>query len=275
MQRTSVFFAALALSSVVCAQTEPVPTRIHTELYGTTAPGAVGIECDIWDLDNEATQIRISGGAPGDLACLFIGAAQSSTPTPWGTLLVPPTAIPAVGIFDVLGNFELPINLARAEWVGADLFFQGACLDIAQARLDLSWGLQVTYHDGNPPLPASYTGTPLTYTEGPPITVTPLRQENPYVETMHQAVFEFAVPTHGWQVYEQDILRVGNELEIYLKLEAPSPDWNVPLVPTTIRLPMDLGADVGDFITIFVWESVAMTSPPEVYNKAAVVDTKY
>ena len=127
---------------------------------------------------------------------------------------------------------------------------------------------------GNPQPPAAYTGSSPTY-EGPPITVTPVRQENPYVETMHQAVIEFAVPTHGWQVTEQDVYMVGNELMVYLKLDAPHPSWDVPQTPTTIRLPMHYGADPGDYINVFVWESVALTSPPEIYEKAAVVDTRY
>jgi hypothetical protein len=271
MRSKSASLAIIALASVVCAQTEPVPTRIHTEVYGLAGPSPVVISCDVWDIWGEATKIRLSGGGEGDLACLLVDLAPASYPTAWGELLVPPTALVIPGLFDSTGDFTLPIDLSRPEWVGYTVYFQGLCLNSAQ-RLDLSSGLSVTYHDGTPQPSAAFGGP--TY-EGPPLTATLVRQENPSEETMYQLVNEFDVPTGGWDALVVGTQIVDDEMQVHLNLVAPHPSWDVAAIPTTVRLPMDLGVDVGQTIRIFVWESVALTPSLPVYDLAALIDTSY
>ena len=266
--------AITALSGLVCAQTEPVPTRILSEVYGVTEPAAIFISCDVWGNWGQNTNIKITGGAEDDLGCIFVGAAPAALPTPWGPLLVSPTAIPVVGVFNNLGEFAFPIDLAQPAWVGVALHMQGVCLDRQAATIELSGGLKVTYHEGNPQPPEGYFGPPLTY-EGPALTTTLVRHESPFVDTMYSLVNRFAVPTHGYVVENVDNRLEGNELVVEVNLVAPHPSWDVDPTPTTVQFPVDLGPTVGQFVRIFVWESVALTPPLPRFNEAAVIDTDF
>ena len=273
MRLTSVVLAATALSSLVSAQTQ-VPTRIVTEVYGINTPTAIALDFNVWGNWGENTTICLTGGAAGDPACIFVDLTEAALPTPWGSLLVPPTAVPVPGVFDYKGEFELPIDVTRTGWVGSTVHAQGLCLDLQAPSIQLSGGVKVAYREGHEQPPTGYTGPPITYA-GPAYTGTLIRHESPFIDTMFSLVSQVAVPTHGYTIQYTDVQLVNNEVHVYVNLEAPHPSWDVSQDPTTVQLPIELGPTVGEYVRVFVWESVALIPSQPAYEEAAVIDTKF
>lgn len=225
---------------------DPVPVRLMAETYGH-ASGVPGTLAIAFDLGGAAGPVvRVDGATPGAPALMLFAADSASIPVPGvGLLLVRPDAVVLAGTFDAAGRLELPIDVARQEWIDGSIYMQVAQLRFDQAlQVGLTAGLSLRFAAGNAQPPLTYAGPPLTAT---------LAQLGDNSEPYGYALLTTIVtPTSGW-VLRLDALQSTQDVTILqLGLEAPGPEELVAQVLTTHRSFQSFGLDVAPRIEIWV-----------------------
>lgn len=127
----------------------PVPTHVDTRYYGYRANLEPPLRVKIWPYEYDRTTMRVDGGNPGTGAVLFCSAAPDAIPTICGMLLVTPNCVVIPGVFDAEGCFDVPINPGQKTLCGSSFYFQAMEVSNLPSAMKLSWGLEVTYREGN------------------------------------------------------------------------------------------------------------------------------
>lgn len=251
-----LFSACLAQAVAVCvtAQTpqpqNPVPVRLMAETYGHTTgvPDTLGIAFDPGGAAGPV--LRADGGTPGALAVALFAADAATIQVPGvGLLLVRADAVALTGTFDENGRLELPVDVARPDWVGADVYLQFAQVRFApELQIGLSKGLSLRFAAGNAQPPLTYAGPPLTAT-----LVQFTADSEPYGYGLATTI---VAPTAGFTLQLDSVQSTAAVTRLEFWLEAPGPDEIVAQVLTTHRDYRDFGLDVAPRIEVWVRRTV-------------------
>jgi hypothetical protein len=272
--RTLCVVTVAAFGAAAYAQDPaPVPTRVRFTTYGEASGTPLpGPELRIrLEAASGATAIRVTGGWPGELAGVLIGRQPASIPLPFeATLLVDPV-VPVFGAFDSEGSFTVPVDFADPTLVG-DIYFQGLHYLVpgpgkpAVMVFQLTEGLHVTVVPGNAQPALGYSGPPLTAT-----LVVDASAPEPRFELFNRIV----APSTDWDLRLEGVQSELGVTRVYLTLEAPNPNLGVLPVLETKRLPVDLGPAVAERIEIHIQQPTRGVPSPQVFQLAAVIETRF
>lgn len=236
----------------------PVPTRIVTGHYGTSAVAPLVVDCN---LEGAITStIRVGNGTP-DAGCVLLCAARpDAIATPWGTLLVPLDAIPVFGVFDEDGAFQQPVDLANRELCGETAYFQA--IEVGP-QATLSWGFKVKFLPGNAQPELQYTG--------PPLEAVLCKAVSRFIPTLYSTLLHFDVPTHYQSLTVDSVMSSGGVTTVMAVLTRAA-------IPTAGTKPLRTVIDLGPFPTPRVEIMVADEKAGAgclAFALAAVIDTRF
>lgn len=276
MKRNALWIASsLFLAGVVAAQHNPVPTRIETAPYGMSDGMSVAMELDCYLKGPGQPVIRLAGGDAGSTAFLLVGAAPADIRLPWGDILrVTPHAVTVPGVFDGEGKFEMPIDVGKDAYCGNTVYVQGAQIAIDLDKVEVSHGLEITFHDG------TVQPDGLNYT-GPPATAVLCKARDWFAPPSYGVLVSVDAPYRGWDLQLEHVAHKDEVTEIYLNLaycmDAAPPvglfDAN-PVDGLELRKWVEIGELIRPNVKILVGRP-PFTDVPKDYAFAAWIDAEF
>ena len=264
--------SSLFLAGIVAAQ-HPAPTRIETAPYGMSdgISAVLELECYLKGPGNPA--IRLSGGDTGSAAYLMMAVAPADVRLPWdGILRVDPHAVTVAGVFDGRGIFEMPVSVANDAYCGFTVYFQGAQVGVDCDFVELSHGLEMTFHDGTvQPDFINYTG---------PVVTSILCKERDWVAPPEYGLLVSLAPMDapypGWDLCFERIVTEGEVTKVFMTMNPIDLTQHdaFPADEPKLHCFVDLGIDVEANVAVFVgWPPIV--DRPKDYALAAWIDAVY
>ncbi len=273
MKRNFLLIASsLFLAGIVAGQHDPVPTRIETAPYGMSDGMSIELQLDCY-LEDLRPCIRLSGGDAGKAAFLLFSAVPADYRLPWGDIMrVKPSDLVVPGVFDGDGIFEAPFDVANDAFCGYTVYVQGAQVGIDLDKVELSHGLEMTFHEGTvQPDGINYTG--------PPATAVLCKARDWVAPPTYGVRVTVDQPYPGWDLQLEHIAVNGDVTEVYMNLAyirdaAPL----ITDVLLTDRREVSAWVDIGEFVkphvAIFVGRP-PYTDIPKDYAFTAWIDATF